>query len=306
MKPMLEKLTLSGGTSFVARTYRTPLFEVPWHQHIEYELILFLEGEGIGFIGNATAPFEPGDIFFLGTNLPHTFQKAHAGLITSAVVVQFREDFWGKAFMELPECKTIRELFIIAAHGLKLQGNTRTQLAPMIKELEQLEGFSRIVRLAQCLEQIALSKEYIPAATGTWQAGNTQQQDRIDAVIQFTMEHFHDQVNLAAVAQVANMSIPAFCHYFKKATKKTYIDFLNEIRIAYACQLLMDTDHPVLDICFMSGFNTLTNFNKQFLKWKQMPPSSFRKEFTKRKDFLFEAVHGTTTRILSDGFSRQF
>lgn len=300
MKPMVEKLTLSEGTSFVARTYRTPLFEVPWHQHIEFELILFLEGEGIGFIGNATMPFEPGDIFFLGANLPHTFQKARPDLITSAVVVQFREDFWGKAFVELPESKLIRDLFGISAQGLKLQGSLPAILGPMIAELEHLQGFSRVVRLAQCLEQIALTKEYLPVATGTWQTGNGKQQVRIDSVIQFTMKNFHDEVTLAAVAQVANMSIPAFCHYFKKVTKKTYIDFLNEIRIGYACQLLMDTDQSVLNICYKSGFNTLANFNKQFLKGKQMPPSSFRKEFTRRKEYGFEAMHSTTTRSLTD------
>lgn len=108
MKPFVEKLPLSQNTSFVARTYRTPQFEVSWHQHIEYELILFTEGEGRAFIGNYIGEFETGEIFFLGSNLPHTFQKAQNELITSAVVVQFTDHFWGNDFMELPECKSLK------------------------------------------------------------------------------------------------------------------------------------------------------------------------------------------------------
>ncbi|MBS1567267.1 MAG: AraC family ligand binding domain-containing protein, partial [Bacteroidetes bacterium] len=121
MRPIIEKLPLSGDTSFVARTFRTPEFEVPWHQHIEYELILFTEGEGASFVGNYVGGFGVGDVFFLGANLPHTFQKAR-DLVTSAVVVQFREDFWGPAFMQLPECRELRQLFSASMQGLRITG----------------------------------------------------------------------------------------------------------------------------------------------------------------------------------------
>ena len=109
MKPLIEKLHLSGEMSFVAETHRTPKFEVPWHQHVEYELILFKEGSGLSLIGNYVGEFEAGDIFLLGANLPHTFQKS-GDLITSAVVVHFKEDFWGKEFLNLPETKSIQQL----------------------------------------------------------------------------------------------------------------------------------------------------------------------------------------------------
>ena len=66
------------------------------------------------------------------------------------------------------------------------------------------------------------------------------------------------------------MSVPAFCSYFKKSTKKTYIDFLNEVRVGYACKQLMDTQNNIASICYDSGFNTLANFNKQFLKVKNL------------------------------------
>jgi AraC-like DNA-binding protein len=290
MKPLVEKLPLSQNTSFVARTYRTPQFEVPWHQHIEYELILFTEGEGTAFIGNYIGEFKTGDVFFLGSNLPHTFQKAHKDLITAAVVVQFTGDFWGAGFIELPESKAIAKLFATAMKGLKIQGSSRLQLQPMITQLEQLQGFARIIRLCECLHLLATSQEFDMVSTqdvATFQAKN---KDRIDRIFQFTIENFQEPITLHDVAATAGMSIPAFCSYFKKCTKKTYVDFLNEIRIGHACKLLIDTQKTVLDVSFESGFNTLANFNKQFLKLKQVTPSGFRKRFKIEEGYVSEEV----------------
>lgn len=297
MKPLVEKLPLSQNTSFVARTYRTPHFEVPWHQHIEYELILFLEGEGSAFIGNYIGEFKTDDVFFLGSNLPHTFQKAHKDLITAAVVVQFTDDFWGPGFMQLPESKNILKLFSVAMQGLKIQGATRQQLKPLLTGLEHLQGFARIIRLCECLQVIATAHEYETVSTqevSTFQAKN---KDRIDRIFQFTIDNFQESITLSDVAATAGMSVPAFCSYFKKCTKKTYVDFLNEVRIGHACKLLIDTQNSVLDISYESGFNTLANFNKQFLKLKQLTPSGFRKKFRIQEQ---EAYLPDENRILNE------
>ena len=134
MKPLVEKLPLSGDTSFVASIHRTPLFEVPWHQHDEHELILFTEGEGLSFVGNYVGEFATGDVFFLGSNLPHTFQKS-GDVVTEAVVVHFRADFWGAPFLDLPESGAIRALLLKAAHGFKLGKESRAGLQPLIRSL---------------------------------------------------------------------------------------------------------------------------------------------------------------------------
>jgi AraC-like DNA-binding protein len=82
------------------------------------------------------------------------------------------------------------------------------------------------------------------------------------------------------IAGEVGMSVPAFCSYFKKSTKKTYIEFLNELRIGNACKLLIDTQKSVLDVCYESGYNTLANFNKQFLRLKKLTPSQYRRKFS--------------------------
>ncbi|HJU45862.1 MAG TPA: AraC family transcriptional regulator [Chitinophagaceae bacterium] len=282
MKPFIEKLPLRENSSFVACTYRTPQFEVPWHQHPELELILFTEGEGTSFIGNYIGEFKKGDIFFLGSNLPHTFQKAHKDLVTSAVVIQFKEDFWGESFLQLPECKAIRQLFDISLAGLKIWGETKTRLNKMISGLEHQKGLHSIASLCECLQLIAETGEYDMVSTQDVTAFTSKKQERIDKIFRYTIDHFQDAITLNTVASYADMSVPAFCNYFRKSTKKTYIDFLNEIRIGYACQQLADTQKTVQEICFESGFNTLANFNKQFMQVKKRTPSQYRKESMNR------------------------
>lgn len=300
MRLLIEKLPLSENTSFVARTYRTPHFEVPWHQHIEYELILFTEGEGVTFAGNYIGEFKTGDIFFLGSNLPHCFQKAHKELITSAVVVQFTEDFWGKDFINLPECKPIKDLLNISAQGLKLSVPIRHQLEPMIRNLEKLQGFTRIICLCECLQLIA-TDEYEKISTQEVKEYNTRNKERIDSIFQYTLVNFQEPITLNNVAGQVGMSVPAFCSYFKKSTKKTYIEFLNELRIGNACKLLIDTQKSVLDICYESGYNTLANFNKQFLRLKKITPSQYRRKFTSGS--AETVVVPGTERILTNQFA---
>lgn len=283
MKPLIEKLPLAENTSFLAKTFCTPHFEVPWHQHVEYEIILFNEGEGASFIGNYVGDFTCGDIFFLGSNLPHTFQKADKDMFTSAVVVQFTEDFWGDAFIALPESRQIKTLFEAAMHGLKIGEVCRGQLAPLLQQLENARGFERIILLCNCLLLIARQQDYSTLSTQEIKAFSSRNKERIDKILQYTIDYFQEPVTLDAVAKSVAMSVPAFCSYFKKSTKKTYIDFLNEVRVGYACKQLMDTQNNIASICYDSGFNTLANFNKQFLKVKSLTPSAYRKTVMNRE-----------------------
>lgn len=276
MKPLVEKLALSQESSFVAQTHRTPNFEVPWHQHIEYELILFTEGAGLSFIGNNVGEFETDDVFFLGSNLPHTFQKS-GDIITSAVVVHFRDDFWGPDFLQLPENKAIQNLLIKSLHGLKITGKTKETLNPLIKRLEWDKNTRRIITLCECLTTIAETTDYLSISTQEIKPLNFKDRERIDLIFNYTMENFKEPIQLSYIAKIAGMSVPAFCNYFKKRTRKTYIDFINEIRVGFACKLLLTTDMSVLHICFECGFNNLANFNRQFLKIKGITPLKYRK-----------------------------
>lgn len=282
MKPFIQKLPLSENTSFVARTYRTPYFETNWHQHIEYELILFTKGAGLAFIGNYVGGFEAGDIFLLGADLPHTFQKQRKDLIASCVTIQFCGDFWGEKFLELHECKAVKQLLALSSRGLKIKSSSAGNLRRLITELEFTSGLQRILKLCECLIIIEQLENIETLSTGDIQH-NEKDREHIDKIIQFTIDSFHRQITLSEVADIINTSVSAFCRYFKKRTKKTYISFLNEVRVGHACKLLIETKMSIITICYESGFGTIANFNKQFLSIKRITPSQYRKQFEDRK-----------------------
>jgi AraC-like DNA-binding protein len=152
-------------------------------------------------------------------------------------------------------------------------------LTPLIKQLEKAKGFERIIILSNCLLLIAQQEDYITLSTQEISSFNSKNKERIDKILQYTIDSFQEPVTLQDVAKNAAMSVPAFCNYFKKCTKKTYIDFLNEVRVGYACKQLIDTQNNIASICYDSGFNTLANFNKQFLKVKNLTPSGYRRTF---------------------------
>lgn len=279
MKPFLEKLNLTEQQSFYSKTHNTPLFEVGWHQHHELEIIYFNQGHGKAFIGNYIGEFKPGDIFFLGADLPHSFQKEYPDMFVSAIVIQFKEDFWGSCFLQLPECRNLRNVFSKARYGLKLKNSCREELAGEIAELENSDGLTRVIRLINCLQLLSLAQDAEQLASIDLNEPFVLHKSRIELVYRFTMENYFEPITLEQVAAIASMSIPSFCNYFKRCTRKTYIEFLNEMRIEQACKLLIETDKSIHEIGFTSGFNTLPNFNKQFAKVKRMTPSQYRKTF---------------------------
>lgn len=279
MKAFIEKPSLTGNISFLAKTYRTPEFEIPWHKHIEHEIIYFTEGEGLIFMGNYVGDFKPGDVFFIGSNLPHTFQKANADLIVNAVVIQFREEIWGTTFFDLPECKLIVHFLHKSLGGIKISPSVAKTLQTPLQELEHQTGFERMLNLFNCLHILSSTKQRNILSTQTKLEFNPKNKERIDNVFQYTIDNFQESITLNEIATYADMSVPAFCNYFKKCAKKPYVVFLNEVRVGFASTQLIDTQKSIESICFESGFNTLVNFNRQFKKVKKMSPSLFRKTF---------------------------
>lgn len=277
MKPFIERLPVSEGNSFVANTHRTPLFEVSWHQHIEYEIILITEGSGMSFIGNYVGEFKVGDIFFIGSNVPHTFKK-EGDVVTSAVVIHFNGLFWGKEFLDLPENKGLVDLLCLSMKGIKMDADT-SALSKIIRKLEHCSGISRIISLLKCLDLIIDNQQKMILSVSEMPVVNERYQDRMDKIFSYTITNFQKPIMLSEIAAIANMSATAFCFYFKKSTKKKYVEFLNEIRIGHACKLLQTSGKSITEICYESGFNTPANFNKQFIKIKKIPPSQFRSNF---------------------------
>ncbi len=280
MKTLIQKIHLEDNQSFACRTYKTPQFETNWHKHEECELILITEGQGTIMAGDYVGEYATGDIFFLAANLPHWFRKQHPKTIGSAIVIHFKQNLFGEIFLSLPEMKPI-QYFLQKNDGIQLDKKINPSITQLIFAIETAKGYQRINLLLQAIQQMCSTGNH-RIITQHFISVNSNINPAIEKIIDFSFKHYLEALTLEQVAKVAGMSIPTFCRFFKKNIKKTYFDFLQELRISHACKLLTDSNKAVLEICYESGYNSWAHFSKQFKKVKQITPSKYRKEFVEK------------------------
>lgn len=283
MKAQQEKLTLEPTYSFVLQKDVFPYYPTPWHYHPEYELVLVVKSTGKRTIGDHVERFSDGDLLFIGPNLPHVYQndpiyyQNDTSLTAEAIVIHFDENFLGKDFFELPEMILVKQLFNKSKFGFKILGSTREKVAGMLKGMHVLSGHQRIISLLQILEILSLTAEYkLLVRPGFIQDHTVSNNDQLTKIHAFIMGNFQRDISLAEVAKVANMSVPSFCRFFKSSTRKTFSTFLNDIRIGYACKLIVEDRYNISQICYESGFNNLSNFNRLFKKLTDKTPLQYK------------------------------
>ncbi len=274
MKTLIQKIYLNEEESFACRTYRTPDFETNWHKHDDFELIVISEGHGTIMMGDHVGAYKTGDVFFLAGNLPHWFKKQHHKMIGSALVLHFKRDIFGMGFLDLSECKNLQQL-LQKNDGLQLLEPLKKDISAMLFEIETLQGFQRMNLLLQCLQKISTSYSHV-TLTQNFESSNAHINPAIEKIIDYSFKHYLTAVTLQEVAKVASMSIPTFCRFFKKNIKKTYFGFIQDLRISHAGKLLANTNKPILEICYESGYNSWAHFSKQFKQVKKMTPSKYR------------------------------
>jgi len=277
MKTLIQKIHIEEHLSFACNIYRTPTFETNWHKHEEAELIVITEGHGTAMIGDYVGEYKTGDVYFLAGNLPHWFRKHQSKMINSAVVIHFKENVFGEAFLQMPEMKSLNS-FLKKNDGIILQKKLKKEIGNTIAEIEQTKNYQRVFLLLQCLQKISTSSSYT-SLTQNFSSSNNNINPAIEKIIDYSFNHYLQPITLQQVAEVAGMSIPTFCRFFKKNIKKTYFDFLQDLRISHACKLLNNTNKPVLEVCYESGYNSWAHFSKQFKNVKQLTPTQYRKQF---------------------------
>jgi AraC-like DNA-binding protein len=286
MRPQLLKVSKAPRHSFSVRQDIVPYINNRWHYHPEIELIHFKKGEGTQFIGDNIKRFKAGDIVLVGPQLPHywrfddKFFEEGNKLQADVRVVHFAENFWGDQFLQLPENVNIKGVLEKARRGLQISGRTRQKVAELLELLLNSDGSMRIMLLVEALNTIAECKQLdVLSSIGFKQELVEAESDRVNAIYDYSLKNYKRKIQLEEIAAVANISPNSFCRYFKSRTRKTYSQFLIEIRVGQACKLLIENNLSIKQLCYESGFNNFTSFHKYFKMITGKSPLNYQKEF---------------------------
>lgn len=282
--PALEKIEPAFGQSFSLKKFESSNpNQLPfWHFHPELEIVYVKHGSGKRHIGNHISYYNGGDLIFIGPNLPHYGFTDRLSDTNAEIVVQMKADFLGIDFLKLPEMSIIEQLFERSRSGLSFFGNTKDEVGGRLESLFYMDPFERLTEFVKILHILAMSKEYtILNASGVALVVHNQDTNRIDAIYKYVRMHFKETILLEDIADQVNMTVPSFCRYFKKVTQKTFTEFVNEFRIVHACKLLTEEQLSISEICFESGFNNFSHFNRLFKNKTGKSPNAFRKDVEK-------------------------
>jgi len=286
MKLPLQKSPISENQAFEVKYLKEAHFDPNWHFHSEYQLFTVIRGAGTRFVGDHVAPFKMKDVVFTGPDLPHLWQSDpeyfnnDKEFSTEGIVIYFHENFIGNDFLSKNESFKIKQLFLKAQRGIEYYGHSAATAVDLMRSLVVLEDFERILNLLNLLHMLSNSTEYnLLASEGYSNLLKEAESDRMNKVHAYVMKNFREKVSLEEVAAIANMSPTSFSRYFKIHANKTFSDFLTEIRIGYSCKLLIEKKISISEACYESGFNTISNFNRQFKAVTHHSPLEYKKKY---------------------------
>ncbi|MBI5008163.1 MAG: helix-turn-helix transcriptional regulator [Bacteroidia bacterium] len=282
MLPGLEKVEANINHSFHINHMKVDYFPSLRHFHPEVEILLVVQGRGTRYVGDSVEPFSPCDLVMIGPNVSHEWlsdKKSGSG-ISEAIYILFNPDILGSEFWNLPESKIILKIIRQSERGMKLTGRTRDDVASLMKRIDTSYGFTRITLLMTILEMIAFNGEFQYLASPVVQNTiNERDTERLNKVYKYVLDNFQQQISLERASSIANLSKPAFCRYFRKRANKTFMRFLNEVRVGQACRMLVNENKSIADICYACGFNNISYFIRQFRSITGFTPLGYRKKF---------------------------
>jgi AraC-like DNA-binding protein len=281
MQPDLEVVQIGLGQSFKAWEHGYPFHTVRWHFHPELEVHHVVETSGHYYIGDFIGEFAPGNLVLTGPNLPHNWVSHVAEGETVPLrsrVLQFPEDLLVRIAETFPDTGGFSGLFALSRRGSLFSEACSQYCAPILAELVQARGPRRASLFLDLLANLAAdsgaralaSDAYLPDPSGFMTAG-------VNKALAYINANLTEDFTESDLAGTAGMTPSAFSRSFRRHTGMGVVEYINRLRINLACQMLMnDAEKSVTDICYAVGFNNLSNFNRQFLRRKGMPPSRFR------------------------------
>ena len=256
-----------------------------WHYHPELELHYIIKGEGVRFIGDNISNFSAGEFLLLGENLPHTWKCNEEYLQNNSaevevVVLHFLPNCMGEGFLGLPEARMLPRLFEKAKKGMLIINETREKLADLILSATKATNLERIIFLLSILSILAETEDYQSITNAnTFHQSDEYETERLNVVCNYTMSNYAKVITLEEIAAISNLTVTSFCRYFKLMTKKTYYDFLTEIRLSHACRYLIEDKYSIDQIADRCGFYNIPNFYRQFKKIIGVTPLTYKRKY---------------------------
>ncbi len=283
MKVLPFKIPKTERESFRVQIDESPYFYDTLHNHAEIQITLLVKSEGTLICGDYVGNFNEGDLFIIGADQPHVlrnnkeyYNETSEGAY--AISLFFDKNSFGREFFGLPEVDILHSFLNRTQRGLKFSDRIRDKIKPIMFSIEHQIGLDRFIEMLKVLQILAETEEYeFLASANEIKDYDEKEGKRMNQIFQFTMKEYYRDITLEEVSGLANMTPNAFCRYFKQRTRKTYVNFLNEIRIANACKLLGNKDLTVAQVCYQSGFNNLSHFNRNFKKIQGSSPSEYAK-----------------------------
>lgn len=298
MKPIFEKINKLEDQSFYLEEVIKPYFTDPWHFHPEIEILYVQKGYGTRYVGDNISSFYPGDLVIIGSNTPHVwssnpdFLNPENKLVSSAICIQFVEDFIGIHISGIPEFQIINEFLNKAKRGIQYVKKTNSVLVRHIKDLPSRKGMERLIALLTILNIMSTSSDvkYLSSINYTPGIINSEDRYRMEIIFRYVIQKFPDKIHLEEIASLVNLTPSSFCRFFKSRTTKVFSSFVNEVRIGNSCKMLIENKLNISQVCYLSGFNYLSNFNRQFKKIKGMTPSEYQHKY---KNYNFDLMYNS-------------
>ncbi len=281
MKAILERIEHQSGESFSCFRWSAQTFICPYHVHPEIEINYIVSSTGRRLVGDCLGYFKPGDLVLLGAGLPHMYfhrapSKAPKNWAQSWYV-QFLPECLGREFFSLPGLAAVNNLLQRSRRGLIFPRKTVSQVLPLLRETFENNGARRVASLIYLLQELAESRGTRPLASTRFELPQPpRSSERLARATSYIHRHLSEELTLAETAQNAGMSPQGFSRFFHRWMGRTFATYVTELRIGSACQMLIESDRSVAEVCFACGFRNLSNFNRHFRSHKGMSPREFR------------------------------
>jgi AraC-like DNA-binding protein len=279
---VFEKIHVPNRHSFIARKLELGEHTSKIHSHKNFELNYVISGSGRRIVGNHISSFEDGDLVLLGPDLPHSWEilKPRKNMTPACIVIHFYENIISADFFNIPELEEVEVLLKQACTGISFNGQSSRKVRSSLERLVSLKGLEGYIELLKIFNLLlnAKDREYLSENVGNIPAFS-KDLDRLNKVYEYVFLNIGEGIRLEEAASILHMAPGSFCRYFKKKTGRSFIQYVNSVRIGLAAKMLTETDTPVTRICFDSGYNNLANFNHHFKRIMNKTPSEYRSDF---------------------------